>query len=225
MGMSASQARLLSITARLNDVEFKSQEIANIKVRLADESQQLASDYTKALNRQKLTYTTYSDDSNKGAAYKVDLTISNLTAFGFRLVDSSNNPVDPKDYPNVTSAQMYAMIESGEFRLQQFTETKELPAGMKAETWTDPDKVDHSGYFRNITASENYNMNTEYDTTEVAKAEAEYNAANMKINNKEKLLDNELKKLDTEHNALQTEADSVKNLIGKNIEKSFNLFA
>ena len=47
---------------------------------------------------------------------------------------------------------------------------------------------------------------------------------NLKINNKEKLLDNEIKKLDTEHNALQTEFDSIKNLIGNNIEKSFNLF-
>ena len=35
MGMAASQARLLSITARMTDVEYKSQQISNIKVRLA----------------------------------------------------------------------------------------------------------------------------------------------------------------------------------------------
>ena len=225
MGMSASQARLLSLTARMNDIEFKSQTIANVKVRLADESEQLAQDYTKTLNKQKLTYTTYSEDNNKGMAYKVDLTISNLGAYGFQLVDANGNVVTSADYPNVTSTQMYEMIQSGEFRLIQKAtqETGELYA------WKEKDENDNevtkSGYYRGITATENYNMNTEYDSTELAKAEAEYNAANMKINNKEKLLDNELKKLDTEHNATSTEMDSVKNLIGNNIEKSFNLFA
>ena len=224
MGMSASQARLLSITARLNDVEFKSQEIANIKIRLADESEQLAMNYTKALNRQKYTYTTYRDKAHGGEAYKVDLTPKNLNDYGFKLVDRNGNPYSGST--QITSMQMYDMIESGEFMLQQFVKTDEIPEGFTKTTWKDPsDNTPYSGYYKNITASENYNLNPETDSTEFAKAEAEYNAANMKINNKEKLLDNEMKKLDTEHNALSTEMDSLKNLIGKNIEKSFNLFS
>ena len=55
MGMSASQARLLSITVRINDVEYKSQQISNTKLRLADEAEQLATNYTNALNKQKLS--------------------------------------------------------------------------------------------------------------------------------------------------------------------------
>ena len=58
MGMSASQARLLSITSRMNDIEYKSQQVANIKMRLASESEQVATDYTNALNKPKFTYTT-----------------------------------------------------------------------------------------------------------------------------------------------------------------------
>ena len=42
MGMSASQARLLSITARISDIEYKSQQISNVKIRLADESEKVA---------------------------------------------------------------------------------------------------------------------------------------------------------------------------------------
>lgn len=42
MGMSASQARLLAITSRMNDIELRSQQIANTKLRLADESDQVA---------------------------------------------------------------------------------------------------------------------------------------------------------------------------------------
>ena len=35
----------------------------------------------------------------------------------------------------------------------------------------------------------------------------------------------EMKALDTEHSALKTEFDSVKQLIGDNVDKSFNLFS
>ena len=52
MGMSASQARLLFISSRMNDVEFKSQQIANQKIRLSSESEQLANDYAKSLNKE-----------------------------------------------------------------------------------------------------------------------------------------------------------------------------
>ena len=63
------------------------------------------------------------------------------------------------------------------------------------------------------------------DKTDLAKAEAEYNAKTLKINNKEKKLDNQLKTLDTEHSALKTEQESIKSLIKDNVDKSFNLFS
>ena len=45
MGLSASQARLLSITARLSDNELHSQQIANSRVRLADKTQEASQEY------------------------------------------------------------------------------------------------------------------------------------------------------------------------------------
>ena len=56
MGMSASQARLLFLTSRMNDIKLKSQQISNTKIRLADESEQVANAYTKALNKTRLQY-------------------------------------------------------------------------------------------------------------------------------------------------------------------------
>ena len=56
MGMSASQARLLFISSRINDIEMKSQNIANQKIRLASESDQIANDYANALNKTKFVY-------------------------------------------------------------------------------------------------------------------------------------------------------------------------
>ena len=63
-----------------------------------------------------------------------------------------------------------------------------------------------------------YPMEKMYDTNNCP---SDFELQNMK----EKLLDNDLKALDTEHNALKTEFDSVKSLIGDNVEKSFNLFS
>ena len=51
--MSSSQARLLSITARMNDVEFKSQTISNTKLRLADESEADYNAATARINRKE----------------------------------------------------------------------------------------------------------------------------------------------------------------------------
>lgn len=50
MGMSASQARLLSLTARLSDLEYQAQSISNAKIRLADEGAQASRDYENALD-------------------------------------------------------------------------------------------------------------------------------------------------------------------------------
>ncbi len=62
MGMSASQARLLSITSRLTNNEFRSQTITNSKLRLAEKSQEASAEYMDALNSQQLVFGVYSDN-------------------------------------------------------------------------------------------------------------------------------------------------------------------
>ena len=59
----------------------------------------------------------------------------------------------------------------------------------------------------------------------LTKAEAEYNAAMAKIENKDKRYDLELKNIDTEHNSLQTEYESIKTAIDKNIERTFKIYS
>ena len=193
MGMSASQARLLAITARINDVEYKSQQISNTKLRLADEAEQVSTAYTNALNTQKYTFTSY----KTGKAVKNDLDSKTLSEAGFSICASDGAKVPG----NFTAVQLYEMIESGQFYLQK--------DGVEVSVSSEPTLA----------------IEYERDNGFLAKAEAGYNAATAKINRKEKLLDNDLKALDTEHSALTTEQDSVKSLIGDNVEKSFNLFS
>ena len=218
MGMSASQARLLSITARMNDIEYKSQTISNTKLRLADEAEQVSREYTEALNKTKLVYHSYDEQGNQ---VKMSLNSTNLQneilSGKFRLVTASGSEVslyssENKNGMKFSESQLYEMIESGEYMLQSM------------QTYTDADGVQQRG-FRDTSVSGNTTLSIEADKTELAKAEAEYNSKTLKINNKEKLLDNDLKALDTEHNALKTEMDSIKSLIGNNVEKTFNLFS
>lgn len=58
MGMAASQARLLSITARLSDNENSGQSLSFTKISLANQTEQLNADYNAALNKTKLTVLT-----------------------------------------------------------------------------------------------------------------------------------------------------------------------
>ena len=50
MGIAANQARLMTLTARQNDLEYKAQQISAIKMRLSQTSSTLAQNYADALN-------------------------------------------------------------------------------------------------------------------------------------------------------------------------------
>ena len=62
MGMSASQARLLSITARLTNNEFRAQTITNSKLRLASESEEASRDYMDVLRSKQLMFMNYDEN-------------------------------------------------------------------------------------------------------------------------------------------------------------------
>ena len=57
MGMAASQARLLSITARIHDVEFQAQQIQSRKLQLATLEDEAYRKYNDALDATTLTFT------------------------------------------------------------------------------------------------------------------------------------------------------------------------
>lgn len=76
MGMAASQARLLCITARIHDVEFAAQTIQNAKLQLATQSDQVYRDYLEALDATTLTIRAL--DPNSGASSTVTANFNNL---------------------------------------------------------------------------------------------------------------------------------------------------
>ena len=78
MGLAASQARLLTITARLADNELRSQTINNAKMRLATQSAQASNEYVSALNNAQLMF---NNTAENGIAQSQALTFNALTQY------------------------------------------------------------------------------------------------------------------------------------------------
>ena len=87
MGMAASQARLLSITARLTNNENSGQSVSYSKQRLADQTQQITNEYNEALSATKLTVLT----SFNGAD-------ANYTDISYNLMTSPQMAENVKQY-------------------------------------------------------------------------------------------------------------------------------
>lgn len=77
MGMAASQAKLLSITARMHDVEFQAQHIMAEKVALATQEDAAYAEYNAALDAKKIQVAF----ANGNSTTYVDATFSNVCKF------------------------------------------------------------------------------------------------------------------------------------------------
>ena len=87
------------------------------------------------------------------------------------------------------------------------------------------EQVDTNNNWNTTTYTNCSDITEQTNNAAITKAEAEYNAAMAKIENKDKRYDLELKNIDTEHNSLQTEYDSIKTAIDKNIERTFKIYS
>ena len=113
MGISASQARLLSITARLTSNEYESQQISNAKMRLATKSEQASNEYIAALNTRQLQFVTY---DAQGAAVVENLTANATDVNASAVID--NKTVNDANNTNANSNA----VDSGDvLKKQTFT--------------------------------------------------------------------------------------------------------
>lgn len=92
MGLAASQARLLTITARKADCEFQSMSLSHQKLSLARDMEKVSSDYQNALNTTKLVYDYYgSGDSDIALTYDLLMSPSVYNDYYPKLVTDAKN--------------------------------------------------------------------------------------------------------------------------------------
>ncbi len=162
MGMAASQARLLTITARLADNELRSQTINNAKMRLATQSSQASENYVNALNNATLKFSNY---DSTGAALTQDLTYNALTAYSsyntqYGLVNSSGQILVSEE-----EAAMYAQSNGNlnaylqKHGLEYTTTYFDELGDMKNEAYPEPfniiDAETMKSYYENYNSYEN----------------------------------------------------------------------
>ena len=350
MGMSASQARMLSLTARLSDLELSAQQISNAKIRLSDQGAQASQVYSDALNKQTMTVYAGLQDNSSTSNY-INASAANLTTYCAvsdtdkqRFIKDSSGKVlvtdevanaiktaaeaagdvdtynDCNDYLDaklgghavqnanststppkkaITQAQIAAYTEI--YTAYETTKAADTAAGYDEETAkgdgtysaeldaflqsynvvTDKDAsnydsgavtyytnvfneiaengykevgddsmsssewlqngittgtlflseykatggADGTGDYENVSwTSGDSSLQEKTDSSDTAKAEAQYETTMASIQSKDKRFDMELTTINTEHTAIQTEIDSVKKVIDKNIERSFKIF-
>ncbi len=143
MGMSASQARLLTITARLTSNEYESQQITNAKMRLATQTQQASETYIAALNSAPLTFITY---DTTGSAVNTPLTAAALYEYN-----------DGKNQYLLSNASGKALVSAADIKnyhssrtLDEFLEKYGVEKEFKTEKLSSVYHLLHSGEYVNF---------------------------------------------------------------------------
>ncbi len=96
MGIAANQARLMTLTARQNDLEYKAQQISAIKMQLSRTTSTLATNYANALNN----YSKLNSAQQMGSQYGSDYFIVNSDGSYTRFTGSFNEDGQPIDKDN-----------------------------------------------------------------------------------------------------------------------------
>ncbi len=226
MGLSASQARYLQLTARKSNVEFEAQQTTQAKMMLANEVENEAKLWNEKMNTKHLYY------AKDGIAGNTDnlprLTYQAVTSqpadggLGMRVVDASGRMVVaslPNPLPEGKTESDYVIdpkcTQADYFEEQLFNcNWRMQEANLFANgEWTDV-SVDGSAYiYQGI------------DDEEMAAGLADYEAKVERLQNQDKQFDMRLDQLKNEQKAIETEMDSVKKVIDKNIEETFKTFA
>lgn len=94
MGLAASQARLLTITARKADCEFQSMKLSHEKIALSRDMERISDEYQAAMNQTKLVYDYYgSGTSDMSLNYGLLMTPSVYNDYYPKLLTDNNNRV------------------------------------------------------------------------------------------------------------------------------------
>ncbi len=169
----------------------------NVKTQYNKGNSSMTSYYTNLYNKMLTSgYYTYTDKAAEAQADSHYVYDHNL----YKGASASTTKGTPLDDPN--TFEQY--LKSGELLLETFSIA--------------------AGKFVSTSISEDTCIQEVEDDTEIALAQAKYEDDLAQVERLDSRYDLQIKRLDTEHNTLQTEYESVKNVITKNVENSFQTF-
>lgn len=223
MGLSASQARYLCLTARKNNVEYQIQQITQQKLALTNLLDDEALLWSNGMNTQHLYYS----QGGSGSA-SVDLprlsyqiVTGNVDEGGLNLSvrDSYGRTVVPElpdPMPEGKTAADYA-IEPYCYQADYFENN------LKTGNWF-IQKYDEQGNLVDLPIGGANFIYEGIDEGDYAVGNAEYEEKVARLQRIDKRFDTQIQQLSTEQKAIETEMDSIKKVIDKNIEETFKTF-
>ena len=201
-GTTSEQRALYDYAMALTESYYSTTEdYSTYKTAYDADNQSIITYYQNIFEKmQSSDYFTYTSDSSKvdGVHWLSSSGAANSKSTGLSDEDINASPLND-------SSTLVTMLESGQLLLEYYSTT--------------------DGEFVSTSLSSDESIEEVSDESAIAAAEIEYEQALEALELKDSKYDMQLKKLDTEHDALQTEYDSVKNVIDKNIEKSFSVFS
>ncbi len=243
MGLSSSQGRLLMLTSRMSDISYQEILLTHRRNQLTWESENTASEYSKAMNNMKMTVKV-DDESASGGYRKEDINYNNLSSMGYLPIgpdeqvyltkDENGNWIIPKDLDgkyllSIDETTGKAIINNKEYDIEDGSRFLKEPDkfqsllfnGIVGLADTNNNTV---GIFAEVKSADT-KLECVRDTSDDAAAESKYDHEKASIARKENLLDTELAQLETEYQVVSQEYESIKSLIKSNIDRTYNLFS
>jgi len=254
MGLSSSQARLLNLTARMHQIEYKAARLEAMKLQMANESTRVYEDYLEALDKTKIQYKVLTTDGS--VTYRDISQYNDLISAGYAIhykgvtfdgTTKYKNGTDGNLYPSdatlptgvtFTGSEKTANWDtllkelgitdvSGDFEkvITNIINSGEVTIVSKGDETTFRQGDDSDFADFETSVSTNTGLQEVSDEVELRKAEAKYEADMKKIDNKDKKYDTDLAALDTERNAIKQEMETLKTVAKENVERTFKLFS
>ena len=115
MGLASSQARILLLTARKSDLEYRAQAISQRKMNIAMQTQQLATDYSTAMSNRRMKFIYYADGQT-GKTFEEDLSYAGLM---------SENAQSAGDFLSKTTSGRYLVTGDTKAKSNGYSEYEE----------------------------------------------------------------------------------------------------
>jgi hypothetical protein len=244
MGLSSSQARLLNLTARMHQIEYKAARLEAMKLQMANESKRVYEDYLNALDKTKIKMKTLTTD---GAVTYQDITsYKDFVKAGYALVynnrvysgsgdfntlvkniisDHGNNPS-----PSVTistganfETALTNIINSGWVTILAKDPNYAYTDGFHNPAESAEEKLKFAEFETSVAT--NTGLQEVTDEINLRKEEAKYEADMKRIDMKDRKYDTDLAALDAERNAIKQEMDTLKTVAKDNVDRTFKLFS
>ncbi len=216
MGLSSSQARLLNLTARMHDIEYRAQNLEAQKLQMANESRHVYQEYEDALNKQKVQLKHIGAD---GSASFQDASINDLLAAGYKVT------VQNKDTGEWVECDTAAKITTATGIAADALAKPDTLRNMVEAGFIIFNKKQHDGTYIETNIATDTSLQEVSDELDLKKAEAKYEADMRKIDAKDKKFDTDLAALEQERNAIKTEMDTLKTVAKDNVDRTFKLFS